>query len=128
MLMAALWQNHEQHEPARRWLSRVQSFATCPMVQLGFARISSHPLLGYGLAPEQAFSILRRFVADQRHIFIADSIGCEDRVFRTDLLTGPNQIADRYLAALAQHNGFFVATLDQEFASSSESGSVTLVR
>ena len=73
--MAALWQDHEQHEKARSWLAEVRSFATCPLVQIGFARISSHPLLGYGLEPEQAFSILRRFVADPRHAFIADTLG-----------------------------------------------------
>jgi hypothetical protein len=35
--------------------------------QLGFARISAHPMLGFCLSPEQAFGVLRRFLADPRH-------------------------------------------------------------
>lgn len=46
LLMALLWENHEHHERARQWLATVREFATCPISQLGFARISSHPMLG----------------------------------------------------------------------------------
>ena len=70
LLMALLWENPEHHAMARRWLKSVTAFATCPVSQLGFARVSSHPILGYGLTPEQAFGVLRRFLADPRHRFI----------------------------------------------------------
>jgi len=55
LLVALLWENHEHHYRARRWLGTVTEFATCPVTQLGFARISSHPMLGYGTSPEHAF-------------------------------------------------------------------------
>ena len=45
LLMALLWENHEHHTRARSWFKGVSAFATCPVVQLGFARVSSHPLL-----------------------------------------------------------------------------------
>ena len=61
LLMALLWENHEHHTQARSWFKGVSAFATCPVVQLGFARVSSHPLLGYGLTPELAFGVLRQF-------------------------------------------------------------------
>jgi predicted nucleic acid-binding protein len=48
LLMALLWENHEHHTHARSWLMGISAFATCPVAQLGFARVSSHPLLGYG--------------------------------------------------------------------------------
>jgi predicted nucleic acid-binding protein len=67
VLMALLWENHEQHERVRRWLRTVTEFATCPVSQLGSARVSAHPMLGFGLSPEQAFGVLRRFFADPRH-------------------------------------------------------------
>jgi predicted nucleic acid-binding protein len=51
--MALLWENHEHHEVARRWLRGITEFASCPVSQLGFARISSHPLLGYSMPPDQ---------------------------------------------------------------------------
>jgi uncharacterized protein len=129
-LMAVLWENHEHHSGARSWLKNISSFASCPVVQLGFARVSSHPLLGYGMSPEQAFSVLRRFVADARHRFIPDDLSCEDRVVRTDLMGGPNQITDRYLVALARQHQLGLATLDEPLvkAFASEPGLVILAR
>ena len=59
LLMALLWENHEHHLIARRWFRSVNGFLTCPVAQLGFARVSSHPLLGYGMTPDQAFGVLR---------------------------------------------------------------------
>jgi len=129
LLMALLWENHEHHTLARSWFKDVSAFATCPVVQLGFARVSSHPLLGYGLTPEMAFGVLRQFIADPRHEFIADDLSCTDRVVRTEQMTGANQITDRYLVALARQHGFSLATLDQPLAKSfsDETGLVELL-
>ena len=130
LLMAVLWENHEHHTQARLWFKGVSAFATCPVVQLGFARVSSHPLLGYGLTPELAFGVLRQFIADPRHEFIADDLSCTDRVVRTELMAGANQITDRYLVALARQHGFSLAPLDQPLARSfaDETGLVELLR
>ena len=91
LLMALLWENHEQHSKVRAWFQGVLEFATRPVVQLGFARVSSHPLLGYGLTPESAFGVLRQLLANPRHRFIPDDLSCADRVVRTDLMGGANQ-------------------------------------
>jgi predicted nucleic acid-binding protein len=56
--MALLWQNHDHHSKARNWFRSIAKFATCPVAQLGFARVSSHPLVGYGMSPDQAFGVL----------------------------------------------------------------------
>ena len=129
VLMALLWENHEQHAQARAWLKNVSAFATCPVVQLGFARISAHPLLGYGMMPETAFGILRELLADSRHRFQPDDLSCDDRVVRTDLMAGANQITDRYLVALARQHGLTLATFDEPLAKNfiSEPDSVELV-
>ena len=130
LLMALLWENHEQHQTARAWLRRVTAFATCPVSQLGFARVSSHPLLGYSLLPDQAFGVLRRFLADSRHRFVPDDLNCTDRVVRTDLMGGANQVTDHYLVALARQHGLTLATFDEPLARafSSETRLVELVR
>lgn len=129
LLMALLWENHEHHIQARSWFKGVPAFATCPVVQLGFARVSAHPLLGYGLTPEMAFGVLRQLLADPRHEFIPDDLSCTDRVVRTELMASANQITDRYLVALARQHGFNLATLDQPLAKSfaDEAGLVELV-
>jgi predicted nucleic acid-binding protein len=86
------------------------------VAQLGFARVSAHPLLGYGMTPDDAFGVLRRLLADSRHQFVPDDLSCADRVVRTDLMAGPNQITDRYLVALARQHGLALATLDEPLA------------
>ena len=74
--------------------------------------------------------MLRRLLADPRHRFVPDDWGCEDRVVRTDLMGGPNQITDHYLVALARQHQVSLATLDEPLARSfaGEPGLVTLVR
>ena len=130
VLMALLWENHEHHQVARAWLRGVTHFATCPVSQLGFARVSSHPSLGYSMSPDQAFSVLRAFLADARHHFVSDDLSCEDRVVRTDVMTGANQITDHYLVALARHHRFTLATFDEALANTfaKETDLVQLVR
>ncbi|MSU60037.1 MAG: PIN domain-containing protein [Pedosphaera sp.] len=118
LLMALLWENHEHHSKIRPWFKGVSAFATCPISQLGFARVSSHPLLGFGMTPDDAFGVLRRLLADPRHRFIPDDLSSADRVVRTDLMTGANQITDRYLIALARQHGCSLATLDEPLAKS----------
>jgi toxin-antitoxin system PIN domain toxin len=129
LLMALLWQNHEHHQRAREWFRSIGQFATCPVSQLGFARISSHPLLGYGMGPDQAFSVLRQFLGDRRHRFIPDDLSCEDRIVRTDLIKGANQVTDRYLVALARQHKIGLATLDEPLSGAfrEEPGLVLLV-
>jgi toxin-antitoxin system PIN domain toxin len=112
VLMALLWENHEHHERARRWLQIVTEFATCPLSQLGFARISSHPMLGFGMSPEEAFSVLRQFLADPRHRFIPDDLSCQDRVLLTERIPGSNHVTDHYLTALARQHNLTLATMD----------------
>jgi predicted nucleic acid-binding protein len=66
---------------------------------------------------------------DPRHGFIPDDLSCSDRVMRTELMTGANQITDRYLVTLARQHGFSLATLDQPLAKSfaDETGLVELL-
>jgi len=48
LLMALLWENHEHHISARSWFKSVSAFATCPVVQLGFARVSERQAKKWG--------------------------------------------------------------------------------
>jgi hypothetical protein len=130
LLMALLWENHEHHHIVRRWFRGVTGFSTCPVAQLGFARVSSHPLLGYGMSPDQSFGVLRRLLADPRHRFVPDDMSCEDRVVRTDMMAGANQVTDHYLVALARQHQLNLATFDEPLARTfaSESGLVQLIR
>jgi uncharacterized protein len=116
LLMALLWENHEHHQTARNWFLGVRNFATCPVSQLGFARVSSHPLLGYSMSPDRAFGVLRQLLSDPRHRFVPDDLSCEDRIVRTDLMRGANQVTDHYLVGLARQHGLTLATFDEPLA------------
>lgn len=70
------------------------------------------------MTPEDAFGVLRQFLANPRHRFLPDDLSCADRVLRTDLMFVPNQITDRYLIALARRHGCSLATLDEPLAKS----------
>jgi hypothetical protein len=130
VLMAVLWENHEHHQVARVWLRRITDFATCPVAQLGFARVSSHPALGYSMSPDQAFSVLRAFLADGRHHFVPDDLSCEDRALRTDLIVSANQVTDHYLVEVARKRRFTLAAFDEPLAHAfaRESDLVQLIR
>ena len=82
------------------------------------------------MSPDQAFSVLRAFLADARHHFVPDDLSCEDRVVRTDLMAGANQVTDHYLVALARQHRFTLATFDESLAGTftTESDFVYLVR
>src|SRR5437870_6105496 len=52
------------------------------------------------MAPDEAFSVLRRFLADPRHGFIADDLSCEDRIVRTELMAGAIRLPTIILSLL----------------------------
>src|SRR6266850_8160688 len=108
----------------REYLRHLSGFTT--RFRSGFL----HPLLGYSMSPDQAFGVLRQFLADSRHRFIPDDLSCEDRVVRTDLMGGANQVTDHYLVALAQQHRLNLATFDEPLvrAFAGEAGLVQLVR
>lgn len=130
LLIALLWDDHEFHERARIWVQRCVTFATCPVSQLGFARISSNPKLGYGVLPEDAFRILRRFLGDDRHRFYPDALSCVDRALLSENIPGSNHMTDHYLAASARQHGLVLATFDVALSRAfpTEPGLVELVR
>jgi predicted nucleic acid-binding protein len=81
VLKALFWDKHEHHGKVRSWFKHVPAFTTCPVVQLVFARVSSHPMLGYSMSPDAAFGVLRRLLAEPRHRFVPDNLNCEDRLY-----------------------------------------------
>ena len=42
VLLAAVWEEHPLHTRAFKWLNG-KSIALCPLAELGFIRISTHP-------------------------------------------------------------------------------------
>src|SRR5438270_8578588 len=115
-LLALAWQNHEHHAAATRWLRSIKSFATCPITQGGFLRLSSNPSLGFGNGTADAFVALDSILADERHQFWPDDLSFGEAEVRRDAIRSHAQITDKYLAALARRHIGSLATFDQQLA------------
>jgi hypothetical protein len=114
LLIALLWERHEHHRMARRWVSGVERFATCPLTQLGFVRISSNPAIGYALEVPVARDVLHTLTKHARHTFWPDSIRLLDRA--VPVVVGGGQLTDAYLLGLAVRRRGRLATRDQGIA------------
>lgn len=75
VLIALSWPTHEHHAAAHAWFASNEptGWATCPMTQCAFVRISSNPkAVGTPVTPAQAVAALERMTAHPRHVFWAD--------------------------------------------------------
>ena len=128
-LLGLAWQNHDHHGVTTRWLRSVKSFATCPITQGGFLRLSSNPALGFANGTDDAFVSLDSILADERHEFWPDDLSFAEAEIRRDLIRTHAQVTDKYLAALARRHKGSLATLDEPLvqAFAHEAGVVTLI-
>jgi predicted nucleic acid-binding protein len=99
-----------------RWLRSVKSFATCPITQGGFIRLSANPALGFSNGTDDAFTSLDSILGDERHVFWPDDLSLGEAEVRRDLIRSHAQVKDKYLAALARRHGGTLATLDGPLA------------
>lgn len=116
MLLALAWPSHIHHGVAHRWFAANQTagWATCPMTQCAFVRISSNPRFTEDAEdPIQAAALLEKVVALKHHEFWADDLPFTAGAIPKSLLVGHQQITDAYLLGLAAHHGGRLVTLDQ---------------
>jgi uncharacterized protein len=116
VLMAVGWENHAQHQAARAWLRQAAAFATSPLTQGGFVRVSSNPKLGFTAKPADAFKCLDSILADARHRFIPDDLSFADPKLDRPRIKHHQQVTDCYLVALARKHGLALATFDAPLA------------
>jgi toxin-antitoxin system PIN domain toxin len=77
LLIALAWPNHVHHRTAMTWFQRHQEdgWATCPVTQSGFVRVSSNPqAVSDARSPAEAVLLLRRIVALPHHEFWQDDV------------------------------------------------------
>ena len=115
VLIALAWPSHLHHRAAQAWFARhaARGWATCPLTQCAFVRISSNPrIVAEAVTPKEALALLERITALKHHVFWAD-----DRpVFEAGdglLLVGHRQVTDAYLLGLARRRGGRLVTLDR---------------
>ena len=118
VLVALAWPNHVHHEAAHRWFAgrqrTKQGWATCPLTQSGFVRVSSNArVVSQARSPIEAIQLLGRIVALPGHEFWTDdvSIVASSHVARKKLL-GHGQVTDAHLLALAIARRGVLVTFD----------------
>ena len=120
VLIALAWPNHVHHEPAQRWFasSAKKAWATCPLTQLGFVRVSSNPrIVATAVSPREAARVMAAVTAQPGHEFWPDALELTAAAeFSTVTLVGHRQVTDAYLVALARHHGGRLATFDRDVA------------
>lgn len=120
LLIALAWPQHVHHSQAHDWFDRrgSESWATCPLTQLGFVRISSNPkIVAQAVSPREAFAALERMTALPGHSSWPDDVSPAGQAeFAALSLVGHRQVTDAYLLALCRRNKGRLATLDQGVA------------
>jgi toxin-antitoxin system PIN domain toxin len=118
LLVALAWPQHVHHARAHAWFRKrpARRWASCPLTQLAFVRISSNPkIIAEAVAPREAVAMLKRITALPRHRFWADDVRPErETAFDALALVGHRQVTDAYLLALCMARpGRRLATLDR---------------
>ena len=116
VLIALLDENHASHLAVTSWfVSHIeQGWASCPLTQNGCVRILSQPRYPNSLSIADAAARLRSAVSTPYHRFVADDISLLDEAtVDSGSLSGPRQITDIYLLALAVAHGARFVTLDK---------------
>lgn len=115
MLIALAWPSHVHHRLAQRWFSRhhASGWATCPLTQHAFVRLSSNPkIIPEAVTPKEAMALLDSVVSMKSHQFWQDDISLLNESVPSGLLLGHRQVTDAYLLGLAIHHGGRLVTLD----------------
>ena len=115
-LIAAAWPNHIHHGLARSWITHetVGGWATCPMTQAGFIRISMNPkVVGSAVDFATAAAVLRRYTEDEHHcLWHGEATPTEWPEWLAFRVQGYRQVTDATLLATAISNDGFLVSLD----------------
>jgi uncharacterized protein len=116
VLVALAWPNHIHHEPARAWFeeNHRQGWATCPVTETGFVRVSSNrKVIPEARRPAEAILLLREMTSLPGHVFWFDDTSiARSRWVAVERLVGHGQVTDAHIAALCLERKGRLATFD----------------
>lgn len=112
-LVALAWDSHVHHARIRAWFlaNSAAGWATCPITESGFVRVSSNPkVLPSVIGTATAQDVLSALRGRPGHRFLVDDISMND----TDVpaMAGYRQVTDAHLLALARRNDASLITFD----------------
>lgn len=116
VLIALAWPNHVHHAAARAWFGRHRDngWATCPVTEAGFVRVSCSPsAVRQTVTPLDAIGLLGRLTRLGSHVFWPLNRSIADLPESiANRLQGYRQVTDAMLLAEAMRRDGRLATLD----------------
>jgi hypothetical protein len=112
-LVALAWDSHVHHAASRNWFAanRADGWATCPLTESGFVRVSSNPtVLASAISVEEARRVLALLRSVGRHRFLVDDVSMTDG--DVPPLVGHRQVTDAHLLTVARRHGARLVTFD----------------
>ena len=120
VLVALAWPNHIHHEIAHRWFEKNhdKGWATCPVTQSGFIRVSSNRgIIREAKTPSEALILLKRITKGDHHVFWIDDVDLtRAEMIAPDRIQGYRQVTDAHLVSLAIRHRGRLATFDRGIA------------
>ena len=118
LLLACAWSGHANHARANRWLNSTAAFATAPITQMGFLRVSMST--AYGASFADARTALAAILQLPSHRFLTDGTQADS----LPALSISKDVTDAHLVRLAASHGLKVATLDGNLCKKSWSAGI----
>ena len=120
VLVALAWPNHVHHSRALRWFipRRDDGWATCPVTESGFVRVSSNVrVIPDARTPAQAIHLLQQIRQQPGHTFWEDDVSPVDSdATPFERVVGYQQVTDAHLLTLATRRCGILATFDRGVA------------
>ncbi len=105
------------HAAAVEWFTahRADGWATCPVTESGFVRISSNMrVIPDAKRPAEAIAVLRAITALDGHRFWSDDVSfCHSSFIAPERIIGHGHVTDAHLVALALRHEGRLATFDR---------------
>lgn len=125
VLLALAWPNHDHHKAAHSWFAECGQWASCPLTQTGFVRISCQPAVTRRMVHiHEAVQILASSTKNTNHHFWHQTTQLTS--LPGELLQrvmGPQQLTDALLLDLAIRHKGVLATFDKRIEALLPAGS-----
>lgn len=112
-LVALTWDSHVHHGRMRAWFAAngPSGWATCPISESGFVRVSANPkVLPSPIGVAAARAVLAALRNAGAHRFFADDVSLTDS--DVPAVAGYRQVTDAHLLTLARRRGVRLVTFD----------------
>lgn len=116
-LVALAWDSHVHHVAIREWfaVNHERGWATCPITESGFVRVSSNPkALPSPIGAMAAREVLARLRTVGAHRFLVDDVSMADP--DVPATSGHRRVTDAHLLTLARRGGVRLVTFDAGLA------------